>query len=43
MYFKPLTVNGRTFVDGGLQANNPLGWCVTIPQLSTTDLNPGGS
>ncbi|CEI70806.1 hypothetical protein FVEN_g714 [Fusarium venenatum] len=25
-YFKPLEVDGRTFVDGGLQANNPLGW-----------------
>lgn len=25
-YFKPLEVNGETFVDGGLQANNPLGW-----------------
>ncbi|KAF9762686.1 hypothetical protein IL306_003352 [Fusarium sp. DS 682] len=25
-YFKPLVVNGVTLVDGGLQANNPLGW-----------------
>ncbi|KAF4996354.1 hypothetical protein FDECE_12498 [Fusarium decemcellulare] len=25
-YFKPLEINGQTFVDGGLQANNPLGW-----------------
>jgi patatin-like phospholipase/acyl hydrolase len=26
MYFEPLQVNGNTFMDGGLQANNPLGW-----------------
>ncbi|EFQ32119.1 patatin-like phospholipase [Colletotrichum graminicola] len=25
-YFEPLTVDGYKFVDGGLQANNPLGW-----------------
>ncbi|KAK5658996.1 hypothetical protein OQA88_1082 [Cercophora sp. LCS_1] len=25
-YFKPMTIDGDTFVDGGLQANNPLGW-----------------
>jgi patatin-like phospholipase/acyl hydrolase len=25
-YFKPLQVDGYTFVDGGLGANNPLGW-----------------
>ncbi|KAI8190734.1 hypothetical protein KHU50_008767 [Colletotrichum sp. SAR 10_65] len=25
-YFKDITVGGYTFVDGGLQANNPLGW-----------------
>jgi patatin-like phospholipase/acyl hydrolase len=28
-YFKPLQVNGYTLVDGGLGANNPLGWYVT--------------
>lgn len=28
MFFKRLEVNGQTFVDGGLQANNPIGWCV---------------
>lgn len=27
-YFKPLQVNGYTLVDGGLGANNPLGWYV---------------
>lgn len=26
MYFAPLEVDGRSFLDGGLQANNPLGW-----------------
>lgn len=26
MYFTPMTVGNTTFVDGGLQANNPLGW-----------------
>jgi patatin-like phospholipase/acyl hydrolase len=26
MYFAPLEVDGYSFVDGGLQANNPLGW-----------------
>jgi len=26
MYFAPLNVGNYTFVDGGLQANNPLGW-----------------
>ncbi|KAF3358216.1 hypothetical protein VDGD_03089 [Verticillium dahliae] len=26
MFFKRLEVNGQTFVDGGLQANNPIGW-----------------
>ncbi len=25
-FFEPLTVNGMSFLDGGLQANNPLGW-----------------
>ncbi|KAK1978527.1 patatin-like phospholipase [Colletotrichum cereale] len=25
-YFEPLKVDGYQFVDGGLQANNPLGW-----------------
>ncbi|KAK2028034.1 patatin-like phospholipase [Colletotrichum zoysiae] len=25
-YFKPLTVDGHQFVDGGLKSNNPLGW-----------------
>lgn len=25
-YFKPLILNGKEFLDGGLQANNPLGW-----------------
>jgi len=25
-YFTPMTVGNTTFVDGGLQANNPLGW-----------------
>jgi len=25
-YFKPMTIGDGTFVDGGLQANNPLGW-----------------
>ncbi|KAJ5689918.1 hypothetical protein N7462_004310 [Penicillium macrosclerotiorum] len=28
-YFKPLEVNGYTLVDGGLGANNPLGWLWT--------------
>ncbi|KAJ5174317.1 uncharacterized protein N7482_000194 [Penicillium canariense] len=28
-YFKPLQVNGYTLVDGGLGANNPLGWLWT--------------
>lgn len=26
MYFAPMKVKDHTFVDGGLQANNPLGW-----------------
>ncbi|KAL1857625.1 hypothetical protein Daus18300_010265 [Diaporthe australafricana] len=26
MYFAPLKVQGQEFLDGGLQANNPLGW-----------------
>ncbi|KAJ4243526.1 hypothetical protein NW757_011165 [Fusarium falciforme] len=26
MYFAPLKVDGHEFLDGGLQANNPLGW-----------------
>jgi patatin-like phospholipase/acyl hydrolase len=30
-YFKPLVINGETLVDGGVQANNPLGWCVLSP------------
>lgn len=25
-YFPPMKVGNYTFVDGGLQANNPLGW-----------------
>ncbi|KAF4838828.1 Calcium-independent phospholipase A2-gamma [Colletotrichum tropicale] len=25
-YFKPITVDGLTLMDGGLQTNNPLGW-----------------
>ncbi|KAI7763831.1 hypothetical protein LZL87_014009 [Fusarium oxysporum] len=25
-FFKPLVINGESLVDGGLQANNPLGW-----------------
>ena len=25
-FFKPLSVGGYNFLDGGLQANNPLGW-----------------
>jgi len=25
-YFKPLTIGKVRFLDGGLQANNPLGW-----------------
>lgn len=29
-YFKPLQVNGYTLVDGGLGANNPLGWYVKV-------------
>jgi hypothetical protein len=26
MYFAPMKIKDQTFVDGGLQANNPLGW-----------------
>lgn len=25
-YFEPITVNGIRMVDGGLQANDPIGW-----------------
>ena len=27
-YFEPLKIGDRKLVDGGLAANNPLGWCV---------------
>jgi patatin-like phospholipase/acyl hydrolase len=28
LYFAPMKIKDQSFVDGGLQANNPLGWCV---------------
>jgi patatin-like phospholipase/acyl hydrolase len=30
-YFDHMTVGNITFMDGGLQANNPLGWYASIP------------
>jgi patatin-like phospholipase/acyl hydrolase len=33
MYFAPMKVKDKTFVDGGLQANNPLGWQVFFSSL----------
>lgn len=31
-YFKSITDDNNTFMDGGLQANNPVGWLV--PQIT---------
>ncbi|KAF5650755.1 phospholipase [Fusarium sp. NRRL 52700] len=28
-YFKPIEINGESLIDGGVQANNPLGWLWT--------------
>jgi predicted acylesterase/phospholipase RssA len=33
-YFTPITVGGYELVDGGLLANNPLGWSVLEPSMS---------
>lgn len=34
-YFKPIQVGGYELVDGGLGANNPLGWLVDVRLLNT--------
>ncbi|KAF5980102.1 calcium-independent phospholipase A2-gamma [Fusarium bulbicola] len=41
-YFKPIEINGESLIDGGVQANNPLGWLWTeviqvFPPVRTTD------